>query len=227
MADGEKKSGCGKAAGIGCLVIVLLACIGGYLAVTNWPKLFVFGASAMLEGLQLPPEEKEAALAPVREMAEKIKKGEITGQQGEAMARALAEGPLFLVIMLRATEVNQMKSPLLPPDEQAALHTNVTRLAQGLFDGRVARTNAEEVLSAVYTTTRKPGGGIKVEAKSPLTPDQQTTFIAAVKKAADDAGIEDLEFKIDIAAEIRKVINAGLNAPPAPPAASNAPAPSQ
>lgn len=124
----KKGDGCGKAIGIGCVVVLLLLAVAGVLAVKFKDRILrslaakatLVGGEGILGQTQLPEAEREAAMVPIRELADKIKRGEVNAEQAGMIAQALAEGPLLMLMMARAAEMKYLLPSELPPDEKKA-----------------------------------------------------------------------------------------------------------
>jgi hypothetical protein len=220
MAEEQKKSGsgCGKSLGIGCLVVVLILAIGGFCLAKNWRSIagwgMVMSANAMFDGLQLPAEEKAAAMAPIRELTDKFKADAITKEQASAVLKSVFEGPLVDIVAVQAMDVAHLRNSSLPADEKQAGHKTITRFVKGRMDGTVDKETTVKLLDIISTQ----GPGNRRDFKESLTIEELRTCLTIMKEAADKAGVEDKEFKIDLAGEIRKAIDAGLAAKPATPA---------
>jgi hypothetical protein len=201
-------------------VVVIIAVVAGLIIAKNWEKIVgvsvTAGARAMFQGLQLPADEKQAAMVPVQELADKIKSKQVSVEQAGSVMKSVLEGPLPYVIILRAFEVAYLQPSSLPAEEKTAGHVTVTRFAKGLIDNTVDRNSGKEIMNVISVKTTGPGGKENVKFKETITVEELKKSLAIMKEAADKAGVEDKEFKVDIAAEIRKAIDASLSAKPAP-----------
>ena len=120
MSNGESSggsggSGCLKAAGIGCAVLLVLCIVAGVVVVKmggTWfkagaAKVLEIGAESVMLDLGLPQAEVDKAMAPVRDLASRIKAGEIIMAQAEALATAFTEGPVVTGFYCVAFQYNQ------------------------------------------------------------------------------------------------------------------------
>ena len=223
MTDGtgqvpEKKGGgCWKAAGVGCLVVLVALGVGGFLVVKNRERILrslaAKGTEVAAEGIlgnsQLPESEREAAMVPIREFAAKIKSGEVSMDQAKTVGKALAEGPLPMIMMARAAELMYLEPSELPAEEKEAGRMTLSRFARAITQKKVA----EEKINAVFdeiTIKTTVGDQENVRLKETLTTDELREWLKVMKDAADEAGIENRKFVVDIEAEIRKAIDAGM-----------------
>jgi hypothetical protein len=218
-------SGCLKATGIGCGVVLLLAVIAGGVLVTTrdrWmpvlaAKSMVMVAGAMLDQLKIPADEKEAALVPIRELAQKVRAREVSMEQAEKMFKVIADGPLPTYLTLRAFELSYVAPSALSVDEKKEASLTISRFMRGLVSGRIEKAKGEEIRGIVVEKKQGPDGKDVTELKATITGEELKKCLAIMKSAADEAGIEAGEYRIDLATEIRRSIEQGLAAPPATP----------
>ncbi len=218
--------GCLKIAGIGCLVLVVLGAIGGvvlYFKAADWARSALAmaaeeGGKALLEGLEIPADEREAAMAPIRRFAQDIRDDKVSIDQGVAVAQALSEGPAVAAIMARGFEVKYVKSSELTDEEKQEAHITLTRFAHGITTERIDRKKADEIGDIVGVKTSDGQGNTKMTFKETITTEELNRALAIMKDAADEAGIEEKEFKVDLAAEIQKAIDKGMAKGAAQPA---------
>ena len=98
----------------------------------------------------------------------------------------------------------------LSEDEKKAAHITVTRFTQGLIDETVSTETKDEITAIVTETSVDSSGDESTDLKDSITDEELKECLKLMKDAADKAGIENKEFKVDIAEEIRKAIEAGL-----------------
>ena len=214
----KKGKGCGKAAGIGCVVVLIVLLIGGIFVVRNGKKIgasviakfTVVATEGMLEGIQLPPEEKESAMVPVRELAEKIRNLEVSVEQAKAIGKALAEGPVATVILMRGAELKYLEGSSLSEEEKQAGRMTISRFTRGVTEKKIGSEKIQHVTGMLSTKTVDNEGKEVVSMKESITTDELKNCLSFMKNAADGAGIEDKEFAVDIASEIREAIDTGM-----------------
>jgi hypothetical protein len=208
----NESAGTRRVAGIGCLGVLLLAALAAYLTLTNWNKVIVAGFAATLDRLQLPAEEKAAALAPIREMADKVRTGELSAARADAVTRSIERGPVPSLCVLRVTELTLLPNAGLPADEVEPGRRTVTRFAQGTLEGRIEASKVAEVVRILTVPPGRRESATPRRPKPALSAVEMRQSLKIMKAAADYAGIEDRVFAIDLAAEIRRVVSAGLEA---------------
>ncbi|MHC4198637.1 MAG: hypothetical protein ACYSU0_01400 [Planctomycetota bacterium] len=218
MRRRQKGFGCLEAAGVGCLVLIVLGLIAGvvvYFKWESWVRSIAAGAGeiaadSMMDNLGIPADEKEAAMKPVREFAQRIRDGEVGLEQVGAIAEALAEGPALAAIMARGFEVKYLGPSDLPEEEKKAGHISISRFVQGVSTGKIPKEKAEQIGDICTVETVDDDGDQTRKLKDSITTEELKSCLGIMKDAADAAGIEDKEFKVDLAAEIRKAIETGM-----------------
>jgi len=213
--------GCAKAIGIGCLVMLLLVAGSGLLAFKFRKqigryfvaKTTLVASEAIIGNSRMPAEEREKAMAPIRELAVKIRSGEVSLEQAARIAEALAQGPLFALMAARGAEMQYLEPSELPDEEKEAGRITLSRFARALTEKKIDEKETEEVLDKITIKTPGAEGKDNVQMKQTLTTEELRDWLKTMKDAADAAGIEDKLFEVDIPAEIRKAIDAGLKEP--------------
>ena len=218
--DMQQKSGggCWKIGGIGCLLLLVVALVGGYFAFKNkdilvragTAKVMIVGAEAMFSGFQMSAEDKEAAMAPIHELAAKIKSGEVSMEQGGKILEELAQSSLPIVMTLKAFDVAHLQPSELSADEKKTARITMSRFAKGLMDKSIDQSTGKAISDIVTTKTIGTDGKESSELKKTITNQELTNCLQIMKEAADEAGIENKLFPVDIASEIRKAIEKGI-----------------
>jgi len=226
MRRRQKGFGCLEAAGIGCLVLLVLGLIVGVflykyyrmrvkdMARFEGALLVEAAADGMMDDLGIPADEQRAAMKPVGEFVGRILDGEVNIEQVGAVAEALAEGPALAAVLARGFEVKYLGPSDLPEDEKKAGHIGISRFVQGVSTGKIPKETAEEIGDMCTVKTVDDDGDETRKLKDSITAEELKSCLMIMKDAADAAGIENKEFKVDLAAEIRKAIETGMEKGP-------------
>lgn len=221
MPEEEKKSSAMKYVGIGCLVVVLVVVIGGYVAYIKLKagalgiagKAVEIVAEAAMEGL--PADEKAAAMAPVKAFTEKVSAGEVSAAQVMAVAKQFAEGPAVTAIRVRGFEAKHLEPSKLSDKEKEVGKLNASRFVRGVVKDKIGKDKIKE-LNDILTeqVEQKQNGktGTVTKLKATLTTEEIQKCLKLMKDAADKAKIKDKKYKNDLPAMIQKAIDAGMAA---------------
>ena len=228
MEQESKSSGSGvmKVLGIGCLVVILVPGIIGFLA---WQKYQAVGgldgliqagggkaieivvnevAAEMLEGMKIPEADRAAILAPIKNLGEKIAKGDIKIDQIDNFSKTLAEGPVLGVLMAEGFAHSYLQDSGLNGEEMSRALLTINRFQQGF----VNETIEIEQLAALKEYVLQEVSSDNYHLKNSLSDDDLKSSLALMKKAADQASIPMTSSPIDIAGMLQSTIDAALEA---------------
>lgn len=218
MAENAPRSNRTIPCALGCLAVVVVLGVLGWLAVRAAQQAFYTGVAAtvreagreILGGLQLPEEESAAALGVIERFADRVEAGEVSLAQARNIAQALNQGPLPAYLTARAFELKYIEGADLAPEKAAAARQAVSRFAHGLMTGAVAQERVEEVLEPVTETTTDPQGKETKQLKASLTSEELDRALAAMREAADRAEIPQQQYEIDVAAALQDALDQGM-----------------
>ena len=202
----------------GCLIavgiLVLLGAAAGIYVALHWKSWAADAARAgvrsAVEGSQLTEDQKKRVVARIDAFAGDFESGKVTVQQVTTVFEEIMAGPLLPIAMVYAAKEKYIKPSALDADEKAAGERSLERVARGVYEKKIPNSALEE-LTAPISTTDAQG---KKTLKETLTTDELKSFLAAAKKKADDAGMPDEAFTVDIAGEIEKAIDKATGAAP-------------
>ena len=211
-----------KAVGIGCLVVILILGIVGYVVYRNagnWLRsggasIVVVAMEAILNDTPLPQAEKDSIMKPVEDLAADVKAGDVTFEQLASIGTTIAEGPIDDLVRMRAFELCYIEDSNVTDDEKAAARLVVGRYAHGIAQGSI-ETTADEIDEIISVTTTNDSGEEVTSLKDTLTPEEFKKCLAIMEKKADEVGIAQEQYQIDIGSAIQKAIDKGMAATPA------------
>ena len=215
-----------KVLGIGCLVVILVPGIIGFFA---WQKFQAGGglggmiqagggkaveivvtevASEMLEGMKIPETDRDAILAPIKGLGDKIADGKIDVGQIETFAKTISEGPILGVLMAEGFAHSYLQASGLSGEEMTQAQLTINRFQQGF----VNETIDTDQLSGLETYVLKDVSNDNYQFKSMLSDGDLKNSLALMKTAADDASIPMAVSTIDIPGMIQTAIDEALEA---------------
>jgi len=211
MSEGKKKGGAGKVIGIGCLVIILVLVIGGIIIVKNigkigraaGAKLATVAVEAVINESPLPAAEKQAIMKPIEGLVAEFKSGDLSVEQLGTILSKLAEGPLPGLIAMRTFEVLYIEESSLNDADKKAARVTVSRYAHGRATGKIEGAGFEDV---IWEQTTDDEGDTTMSLKEELTSQELQQCLTTMKTAADDAGIAEKEFPMDIGGAVERSI---------------------
>ncbi len=221
MADEENKGmGCFAK---GCLVVAVLLVafsIVLYFKAGDWGRAAAawtmnMTAEATLKNMKLPDDEREAAMEVIREFTQKVQENKISAAQGQRIAEQIMEGPVAVVIAARMFEVAYVEPSDLDEQKKKAAHVTVSRFAHGIATEKIPRKKGDAIKDIVMEPN--PADPDQQKLRESIKPEELEKCLTLMKAAADEAEIGRKGYKIDIAAEIRKAIQAGIQEPESGP----------
>jgi hypothetical protein len=206
MRRGSTAKGCLIAAGVA--VVLAVAVVVTVMLV--WKKVAGAAMSAVavqvVNDSSLPTEQKTAITTRIEGVVQDWKDGKVTGDQLGRVVKEIAEGPVLPLAMVGLAERMYVEPSALSVEEKAGASRSLQRFARGVFEKKIPKSAAEQVLDSV--SVRGPGNGRQL--KQTLTPEELAAFLALVKGHADQAQIPDEAFEIDYAAEVNTAIDRAL-----------------
>ena len=204
--------GMGKKAGIGCLGVVVVLIIAGVVVVKNFKsigrsagaKLATTAVEAVVDQSGLSGTEKAEIMKPVKELAKEFKNEELTLEELGSILSKVAEGSLPTLLSMRSFEILYLEKSSLDAAAKKAASVTVSRYAQGHVTAKIK--DSDGIQGIIWENTTNAEGEATKSLKEALTPEELQKCLAIMKKAADDAGIADKKFEIDIAGALRKSI---------------------
>ncbi|MCO6455867.1 MAG: hypothetical protein J5I93_11270 [Pirellulaceae bacterium] len=206
---------------LGCLGVVLLVVLicGGvvWYVTTNIKRIAADtirnGIVSAVNDSELSAEDKQKIIVQVDRVVDDFKAGKITLEDLGRIAEELGESPIMGAAFIFFAEEKYVKVSGLTDEEKLAARRTLERAARGVHEGLLSTDDFEESMQIVMTTG--PNG--EQQMKERLTDEEVRQFLASVKQKADDAGVPDEEFKIDIGETMRQAIDRALQGDPANP----------
>jgi hypothetical protein len=192
---------------IGIIFLLLVLVCGGcvtYLVMNA--RSLVTGAlvdvlTEMIAQSELPQEQKDRILADIGTIHTAINKKEIKLAQVGTFIERLGDANFINLIVVEAVEVDYMTK--VQPDEgrKAEIERVFTRFRRGIVEGAVSQGQVDQIMTQVAAHD-----GQQVEMKQDLTAEDLEQVLAAMNKAADEAGVPDEDYQVDYAAIIHQVM---------------------
>jgi len=242
-----KKSGARRAslivAGIGCLLLILGAAgvgVAGYLALLNADRANRDSAAddveksveEMVEELRIPDAEKRKVLEPVRDLAAKMRKGEVSAFRGLQRETVILSSPVPAMILAMSFESLYIEPSGLTQEEKAGARVTVARFASGLISSRIPneqviqfgiaearfasgdhstipsdKMRTKHILDMTWPYMRERGGR---HFKTAMADAEIRQCLEMMRDAADAAGIDERAEASNLADATRKAIEKGM-----------------
>jgi len=222
---GKVAIGCGA----GCLVVVILGVVAGVILMRKARSLGADFAKKAIEELvadsDLPADKKAAVNGHVGRLTDAFKGGKVSLKQLAKAGERLAEGPLVPYIMVSAFETKHVAPSSLSAEEKQQAKLDLQRFVRGFVEKKIPKEAVDQLMNTVtveeqVATPTGPAGQThtrtKKKLKEKLTPEELKAFLVSVKEHADKAEVPNEPYELDVAEEVRKVVDSALKAQEAP-----------
>jgi hypothetical protein len=204
-------SGCGMGLLIGCLggaVLCVLLCAGGIWWVSNNVGKLVAGVVragivAVVNESELDAQEKTQVIAQIDRVVNAYKAGKLSNEELEKLFDELQDSPVFVLIQIYGTEAAYLQPSGLNDEEKAAGKRVFERVFRGINEKKIDF----EDFNAAMPESMRPDPEDPGAERDPVSDEDLRTFLANLKKLADDAEIPDEPFEIDVSDELKKDVD--------------------
>jgi len=214
----------------GCLVVLVLLLIAGGIATwyvwTNWRGWAADGSIALveqsLEESSLPEEQKTAIMAEVETLASDFKEGRVTLTQMTQVIESLAKSPIIPATAVGVMYQEYVEQSEFTTDEREEARLAMQRLARGVYEETIPVESLGEITDPIAAHQGEVAAmSFDIEEKrytlakpEYVSTEELREFVSRARTTADEAGVPDEPYEIDVAAEVRKAIREGLGKAP-------------
>jgi len=231
----QSGSGCLWGMLIGCLGVIVvsgLMCAGlVWYVQQNFGKMVAGiareGIVATIEASEIPEDEKKDVIAQVDRVVNAYKAGEIDEKDLERLMEEFQGSPAFLLISAWGLEKSYLEPSGLSDEEKEQGRRTIQRAFRGLCEKKISQQQFQAVVPTPDADNTHADLEAEMEAEgdappmppmppapppggSPLTDDKVRQMLTDLKKLADDAGISDEPYTIDIGDEVKKTVDQAL-----------------
>ncbi|QDU76208.1 hypothetical protein Pan97_32530 [Bremerella volcania] len=214
-----KKSGGGcTTAIIGCLVVCLVlagvACGVGYYVYINIgvmaANLAESQLNAAIDEFDLPEDQKAGMKEQVSRVAQGYRDGDISMEQLGSVAENILESPAFTAVPVEIARSKYIEPSGLSDEEKADAKKQLQRIAHGAFEKKISEDELKALLDG-RIADEQPDGNLQFRDNVP--DEDLRDLVASAKDLADEKGVADQNFDIDLAAELKKAVDKALMGP--------------
>lgn len=198
----------------GCLIAfaiaLVLAVVAGVVVIRKWRSIAVSFAKgpliAQINSSTLPSEQKTRLTNRIDSFTADWADRKITDEQFGKTMENIAEGPLMPLLLMWGAEKKYLAPSKLTDAEKAEAERSLQRFARGVIEKVIDKVEIKRVMAYIEV----PSGG-NHQLKNVLTDDELRKFLSEVKAQADKAKVPDEAYTPNIADELDKAIDNGLN----------------
>ena len=206
------QSGIANALLITIIVILVIFVAAGVYAVKNRHIWIAHGLTAAMNAVinnsELPSQEKSQLTEIIHQINEDYLAGKISTAELGLIFESMVNCPALTIGLVIQFEQSYVVPSGLSSAEKLAADTNLKRLARGLSEGKIGWEITETILAGISNVGAD--GTHQLKAPADVSDAEIRDVLAAVKNAADDAGISEMKVEIDISNEFRKSVEHAL-----------------
>lgn len=203
----------------GCLiavVVVVLIIVGaGIFVAKNFKSWAAEGITAamsmMIEESDLPEVERSEIIEILNQVKEEYLAGDITTEELGHILEAMTSCPAIAMGIVIQFEASYVAISSLSDGEKNEATLALNRFAQGLTNGLIGWEEIEDIIAPISETDAE--GKQTLKDPGSVTDDEILEALAAVKRAADNAGIAEELVEVDISESFRTTIEEALARP--------------
>lgn len=198
----------------GCLGVALVAVIATvifawwlYSNAKSWGTDLARNAVVeQIEGSRIPDDQKTELVKEVDRLSQGFKDGRISMEKLGGVMENLTEGPLFFVLGVYFAQAEYIGPSDLSAEEKEAAERTLQRFSRGIFEKLISEKETEKALDPLKEFDEDG----QWQLKDNPTSEELRDFLAAAQRLADDAGVPDEAFEVNVAEEFRKAIDDAL-----------------
>lgn len=222
---------------VGCLavlgVVVVLGVIATVVVWMNWRGWTSSAMNATMKAVvaetSLPADQVARIHTQIDQLTTAFKSKAVSIEDLTKVAQAIENHPILPVGMLEYVELSQFQVAGLTDEERDQGRLAVQRIQRALIEGKMVLKDLDPIIEPI---SQRDAEGDLEPMQNPTAPQLKLFTEEAVKKA-DELGIPNEPYHVDIAEQIESLINGTIgrqivNAPPASePAALPEPQPEE
>ncbi len=212
FAGMKSQSGMATALLVSIIAIVVIFVAAGVYAVKNRQIWIAHGITAAMNAVintsGIPSQEKSQVTEIIYQINQGYLSGEISMAELGLIFEGMAKCPALTIGLVTQFEQSYVEPSGLSSSEKLAADTDLNRLARGLSNGQISWEIAETILAGISELGED--GKHQLKTSDEVSDEEIRAVLAAVKIAADEAGISDNKVEIDISDEFKKSVEDAL-----------------
>ena len=208
----QSQSGMATALLVAIIAIVVIFVAAGVYAVKNRQIWIAHGITAAMNAVintsAIPSQEKSQVTEIIYQINQGYLSGEISTEELGFIFEGMAKCPALTIGLVTQFEQSYVAPSGLSSSEKLAADTDLNRLARGLSNGQISWEITETILAGISELGED--GKHQLKTSDEVSDEEIRAVLAAVKIAADEAGISENKVEIDISDEFKKSVEDAL-----------------
>ena len=208
----QSQSGMATALLVAIIAIVVIFVAAGVYAVKNRQIWIAHGITAAMNAVintsGIPSQEKSQVTELIYQINQGYLSGEISTAELGLIFEGMAKCPALTIGLVTQFEQSYVAPSGLSSSEKLVADTDLNRLARGLSNGQISWEITETILAGISELGED--GKHQLKTSDEVSDEEIRAVLAAVKIAADEAGISENKVEIDISDEFKKSVEDAL-----------------
>jgi hypothetical protein len=208
----QSQSGMATALLVAIIAIVVIFVAAGVYAVKNRQIWIAHGITAAMNAIintsGIPSQEKSQVTEIIYQINQGYLSGEISTAELGLIFEGMAKCPALTIGLVTQFEQSYVAPSGLSSSEKLVADTDLNRLARGLSNGQISWEITETILAGISELGED--GKHQLKTSDEVSDEEIRAVLAAVKIAADEAGISENKVEIDISDEFKKSVEDAL-----------------
>jgi len=201
---------------IGCGVmglVMLVICGGTIWYVTDNEKNITVNLIAgvlkqSIQQSQMREADKKEVNAQIDRVAEGFKKNKIDEQELGKIMEGRGKSPLMVVLVVYGVTYDYINRPGQDATVKSEAERTIQRVARGAAEGKLNEQDLQKVFSSIsQDPNQQAQPGQPPQPKQQLSDEDLKKFLGDLKKLADDKGIPDEPYELNVGKEIKRIVD--------------------
>ncbi|MFP4381612.1 MAG: hypothetical protein ACLFUS_14010 [Candidatus Sumerlaeia bacterium] len=235
MSEEKKKGGgCWKWGGLGCLVLLVVIIVGGYFvamkardfAIEGLGNALITEIKTGLQEINYPGEEAQEVIAVLEKFQADLKAGKIKIRQLDNIIQSIAESGVIAGFAARLFSLNYLNQVEMSPAEMQQAQGAISRFMKAVSESNQAFMESEEFRDMMALMVNNPeevrqalkegldsqnAQNFEPQFKEKLSKEEINQVLGIMNQVADDAGVTDKDFEMNLADQLQQAIDEGVS----------------
>ena len=185
------------------LVAAVLLVVSGLLVWKMLPTWTHDALVAAVEDSELSVDDKQSVVGQLDRVYEEYQAGRVSMQQLGQLSEQLTESPLFTRALVYAAMENYVGPSGLSDEEKQTARLTLQRVARGVYEEQIEQQQLNPTLD--YISTEDVEG--QRQFNENVSDVDLREMLAACRRLADNAGVPDEPFQVDIGGELKRAVD--------------------
>jgi hypothetical protein len=161
-----------------------------------------------IEASEMRAEDKKEVIAQIDRVADGFKQNKINGEELGKIMEGIGKSPMMVVLVIYGVTYDYIHRPGLDAEVKAQAERTLQRIARGTAEGKITQDDLQKPFSKISQDSDQPGQpNAPPQPKQQLTDEELKEFLAELKALADEKGIPDEPYELNVGKEIKRIVD--------------------